>query len=123
MAEPIVHDRLFIGGEWVAPAGAGTIEVVNPSTEELYGRVPEGTVADIDAAVAAARQAFDHGPWVGMEPKERAAVLAAASGAITADMPGIAELMLPYAGEGLELGRGDRAGLAQLGAGPCVPEI
>ena len=34
-----------------------------------------------------------------------------------------AELMLPYAGEALELGRGDRAGLAQLGAGPCVPEI
>ncbi len=93
MAEPIVHDRLFIGGEWVAPAGTATIEVLNPSTEELFGRVPEGTTADVDAAVAAARQAFDHGPWPGMEPKERAAVLAATSGAITADMQGLAELL------------------------------
>ncbi|MDL4774682.1 MULTISPECIES: aldehyde dehydrogenase [Thermomonosporaceae] len=69
------HDRLFIGGEWAAPAGTGTIEVVSPHTEEVIGRVPEGTEADIDAAVAAARRAFDHGPWPRMTPAERAEVL------------------------------------------------
>ncbi len=93
MADPIVHDSFLIGGAWVAPAGSGTIEVVNPSTEELFGRVPEGTVADIDAAVAAARQAFDAGPWPTMSPEERGAVLAAVSGAISADMQGLAELL------------------------------
>ncbi len=93
MAEPIVHDAFLIGGDWVAPAGAGTIEVINPSTEELYGRVPEGTTADMDAAVAAARRAFDSGPWTQMSPKERGAVLAAVSGALTADMQGMAELI------------------------------
>ncbi|WP_067832164.1 aldehyde dehydrogenase [Actinomadura kijaniata] len=69
------HDRLFIGGEWAAPAGTGVIEVVSPHTEEVIGRVPEGTEADVDAAVAAARRAFDHGPWPRMTPAERAAVL------------------------------------------------
>ncbi len=93
MAAPIVHDALLIGGDWVAPRGTGTIEVVNPSTEELFGRVPEGTAEDIDAAVAAARTAFDDGPWARMDPKERGAVLAAASGAITGDMQGLAELI------------------------------
>ncbi|GLZ12420.1 aldehyde dehydrogenase [Actinomadura sp. NBRC 104425] len=69
------HDRLFIDGDWAAPAGTGTIEVVSPHTEQAVGRVPEGTEADIDAAVAAARRAFDHGPWPRMTPAERAAVL------------------------------------------------
>ena len=47
------YDRLFIGGDWVAPEGTGTIEVISPVTEEVVGRVPEGTEADIDKAVAA----------------------------------------------------------------------
>ncbi|MGI5163554.1 aldehyde dehydrogenase [Spirillospora sp. CA-253888] len=66
------HDRFFIGGEWTAPAGTGTIDVISPHTEEVIGRVPEGTEADIDAAVAAARRAFDQGPWPRMTPAERA---------------------------------------------------
>ncbi|MDF5753301.1 aldehyde dehydrogenase [Spongiactinospora sp. TRM90649] len=69
------HDRLFIGGDWVAPAGTGTIEVISPHTEEPVGRVPDGTPADVDRAVAAARWAFDHGPWPRMTMAERAAVV------------------------------------------------
>jgi len=69
------HDRLFIGGEWAAPAGTGTIDVISPHTEEVIGRVPDGTEADIDAAVAAARRAFDAGPWPRMTPAERAEVV------------------------------------------------
>ncbi|MBL7502822.1 aldehyde dehydrogenase [Frankia sp. CNm7] len=67
-----VHDRLFIGGTWAAPAGSGTIDVISPHSEEVVGRVPEGTTADLDAAVAAAREAFDHGPWPRLSPAERA---------------------------------------------------
>ncbi|RVX44198.1 betaine-aldehyde dehydrogenase [Nonomuraea polychroma] len=69
------HDTLFIGGEWVAPAGTGTIDVVSPHTEEVVGRVPEGTAADMERAVAAAREAFDHGPWPRMTFAERAEVI------------------------------------------------
>ena len=47
-----VHEKLFIGGEWVDPAGTDVIEVISPHTEEVVGRVPEGTTADIDRAVA-----------------------------------------------------------------------
>ncbi|MHB8593868.1 MAG: aldehyde dehydrogenase, partial [Acidimicrobiales bacterium] len=87
------YDRLFIGGEWVAPAGTGTIDVVNPTTEEVAGRVPDATEADIDRAVASARRAFDEGPWPRMSPVERAAILTTVSDAIKADLQGIAELI------------------------------
>ncbi|MFE0145895.1 aldehyde dehydrogenase [Nonomuraea sp. NPDC059007] len=69
------HDTLFIGGEWVAPAGTGVIDVISPHTEEVVGRVPDGTPADMDRAVAAARAAFDHGPWPRMTFAERAAAI------------------------------------------------
>ncbi len=55
----ITRDQLFIGGQWVDPTGDGTIEVINAATEEVMGRIPEGTPEDVDRAVAAARSAFD----------------------------------------------------------------
>ena len=58
-----IHERLYIDGAWVKPATSATLDVVNPYTEEVIARVPEGREADIDRAVAAARVAFDHGPW------------------------------------------------------------
>lgn len=50
---------LFIDGQWVTPAGGGFIDVVDPATEKVIGHVPAGTAEDVDAAVAAARRAFD----------------------------------------------------------------
>jgi betaine-aldehyde dehydrogenase len=79
-----IHDKLFIGGDWVAPATAETIGVVSPHTEEVFARVPAGSVADVDAAVAAARRAFDDGPWPRMAPAERADVMARISQGIQA---------------------------------------
>jgi aldehyde dehydrogenase (NAD+) len=70
-----IHDKLFIGGKWATPASDRTIDVISPHSEEPVGRVPEATEADVDAAVAAARQAFDHGPWPRMTPQERIAVV------------------------------------------------
>lgn len=69
------HDRFYIGGQWVAPAGSATIDVISPHTEEVIGRVPDGTTADMDRAVAAAREAFDNGPWPRMDPGERSAAV------------------------------------------------
>ena len=65
------YDKLFIGGAWVEPAGTGTIDVISPHSEERVGRVPEGTNADVDKAVAAAREAFDEGEWPRLSPEER----------------------------------------------------
>jgi betaine-aldehyde dehydrogenase len=71
------HDRLFIGGTWVPPSSTATIEVVSPHTEEVIARVPDGREADLDRAVAAAREAFDRGPWPRMTPAERADLMTA----------------------------------------------
>jgi len=87
------YDRLFIGGEWTAPAGTATIDVISPATEEVVGRVPDATQADVDKAVAAARQAFDSGPWPHMTPAERAAVITKVSDAIKGEMQELAELI------------------------------
>lgn len=64
-------DQVFIAGEWVAPTGAATIDVVMPSTEAVIATVPSPSTADADAAVVAARSAFDDGPWPRMPIEER----------------------------------------------------
>ena len=68
-------DRLFIGGQWVQPSSDGMIEVVSPMTEEVVFKVAEAREADMDRAVAAAREAFDKGPWPRMSHAERAAIM------------------------------------------------
>jgi acyl-CoA reductase-like NAD-dependent aldehyde dehydrogenase len=70
-------DRLFIGGQWVKPSTDHLIDVVSPNTEETIIRVAEGREADIDRAVAAARKAFDEGPWPHLSHAERADILRA----------------------------------------------
>jgi betaine-aldehyde dehydrogenase len=85
--------ELFIGGEWVAPAGDAVLEVVSPHTEEVVARVPEGSTADIDAAVAAARRAFDEGPWPRMTPAERIGVIEAFSVLYSGRMAEMADLI------------------------------
>jgi acyl-CoA reductase-like NAD-dependent aldehyde dehydrogenase len=72
---PTHHQTLFIGGEWVKPASSKRFEVLNASTEELIGSVPEGNEADIDRAVAAARSAFTESVWSRCSPAERGAAL------------------------------------------------
>ncbi|MEJ5256396.1 MAG: aldehyde dehydrogenase [Acidimicrobiales bacterium] len=87
------YDKFFIGGKWVEPAGTGTLQVVSPATLEVVGQVPEATEADIDRAVAAAREAFDLGPWPRMSPAERADIMAAISAAVMAQMDDFATLI------------------------------
>lgn len=73
-----ITNRLFIGGKWTTPSSSEVITVRSPATGEYVGKTPLAAAADVNAAVAAARQAFDDGPWPSMPPKERAAVIAAA---------------------------------------------
>ncbi|OBI83147.1 aldehyde dehydrogenase [Mycobacterium sp. E740] len=68
-------DELFIGGRWSQPTTREHIEVISPHTEEPVGRVAAAGPLDVDAAVAAAREAFDHGPWPRLAPSERIAAV------------------------------------------------
>jgi acyl-CoA reductase-like NAD-dependent aldehyde dehydrogenase len=71
------NDALYIGGEWIRPSSNAQIQVICPATEELYVSVAEAQEEDINRAVAAARQAFDHGPWPRMSHAERGKYLSA----------------------------------------------
>lgn len=73
-------DRFFIGGEWVAPSSEARFTVISPHTEDVFLSVPEAQAGDLNRAVAAARQAFDAGPWPRMSPAERAGFLGAIAG-------------------------------------------
>ncbi|WP_374158819.1 aldehyde dehydrogenase family protein [Mycobacterium sp. G7A2] len=79
--------ELYIDGAWVSPSGTDTIDVINPATEEVLGAVPSGTDADVDAAVAAARRAFD--PTIGVS--ERRERLDAVITSMNKRLPDIAE--------------------------------
>jgi acyl-CoA reductase-like NAD-dependent aldehyde dehydrogenase len=82
-------DKLYIDGQWVSSSGSGTIEVINPSTEEVAGHVPEGTPADVDRAVAAAVHAFE--TWGFTEKDERRKVIQGIAEGLAARSDEIAE--------------------------------
>jgi aldehyde dehydrogenase (NAD+) len=110
--EILLRDKLYIGGEWVAPAGEGSIDVVNPSTEEVVGRIPEGTVSDADRAVLAAREAFDS--WSQSSPHERAGYLEAIGAKLAERGDEIAALISTELGMPVKLARIIQAGLPTM---------
>lgn len=71
----VADPKLYIDGQWTEGTALDSADVVNPATEEVIASVPVATTKDVEAAVAAARTAFDSGPWPQMTPAERAAVL------------------------------------------------
>jgi acyl-CoA reductase-like NAD-dependent aldehyde dehydrogenase len=103
------REQLYIGGEWVKPAGDGTIEVVNPTTEEPLGTVPEGTPEDVDRAVAAARKAFEG--WAATSVEERAHALEAIAHGLGERMDELAELIAREVGMPVKLAKVIQAAL------------
>ena len=80
-----------VGGKWVASSGAGTIDVEDPTTGALIGRVPEGTEADAHAALLAAKQAQP--AWAKTAPAARGEALKAMARVIRANRVELAELL------------------------------
>ncbi|TGN95700.1 aldehyde dehydrogenase [Burkholderia sp. USMB20] len=70
-----VRTRFFIDGRWVDPIGLQRNELISCVTEEVMLATPEASERDVDAAVSAARRAFDEGPWASLQPAERGAYL------------------------------------------------
>ncbi len=90
---PQYLDRLFIGGQWVRPSSTERITVICPFTEEPLATVASAEAADVERAVAAARQAFDTGPWPRMAASERAAVMERLLRLLQEHAHGLAELI------------------------------
>lgn len=84
--------HLYIDGQWLAPQHAGHFDVFDPSDASLLARVAAAGPADVDLAVAAARRAFDHGPWPRLSGAERAQVLRRIAEGIRANLEELAVL-------------------------------
>eukprot|EP01027_Heterolobosea_sp_BB2_P024622 GEZU01037138.1.p1 GENE.GEZU01037138.1~~GEZU01037138.1.p1 ORF type:complete len:496 (+),score=203.08 GEZU01037138.1:106-1593(+) len=87
-----MRDKLFIDGKWVAPVKGGTFDVVNPATEEVIYKAPAATKEDVELAVAAARRAFDEGPWGKTTGADRAKFLRSIASKITEKREELAKL-------------------------------
>lgn len=85
------RDQIYIDGQWVASDGDGSIDVINPSNEEVIGSVPAGTAVDVDAAVAAACAAFDG--WAATPLEDRLALIEGLAGQLGARMGEIGTLI------------------------------
>jgi aldehyde dehydrogenase (NAD+) len=67
--------QMYIGGQWVAGSSGQTLDSLNPYTQKVWATVPDASEADVKSAVAAAREAFDNGPWRQTTPQQRAALM------------------------------------------------
>ncbi|MGV0044939.1 aldehyde dehydrogenase [Mycobacterium colombiense] len=89
----LTYDKLFIGGRWRSPQTDALIDVISPHTTEVVGRVPQAAPSDVDAAVAAARRAFDRGDWPGTPVAQRSACVARFAELYAARLDEMAELI------------------------------
>jgi aldehyde dehydrogenase (NAD+) len=121
-AELQVRDRVYIGGEWVEPAGTEPIEVINSTTEEVMGTVPACAPEDAERAVAAAREAFDS--WSRTPREERAGYLTAIAAGLGERSEEIAATITQELGMPLKLSQMIQVGLptSQFAAMPKLIE-
>jgi phenylacetaldehyde dehydrogenase len=97
--------KLFVGGQWTQSRSGETFETRDPATGKAIGQIARGDSSDIDRAVAAARRAFETGPWPEMTPAARAAILWNIADAIEANIDELAELETLDQGKALYVGR------------------
>src|SRR3954454_246050 len=118
-ADIIVRDKLYIGGEWVDPTSDGTIDVINPTTEEVVVRIHEAAPQDVARAVAAARTAFE--TWSQTPLQVRADTCAAISAKLAERGDEHAALIASELGMPLPLSKMVQAGLPTMDFG-SMPE-
>ena len=115
-----MDEKIYIDGQWVAPSGRATLDVINPATEVAFTRIAAATAEDVDRAVVAARRAFDGG-WKRTTGHERAAFLRGIAAHIRNRQPELARLEVrgqrQAAARG-RLGRRRRGRLLRILRGP-----
>lgn len=99
-------DKLFIDGRWQPTTSGQTLRLINPASEEQFFVVAEAGPEDVEAAVAAARQAFDQGPWPRMAPSERAQVMRRLAEALERRAPAVESAWICQIGAPLFMARG-----------------
>ncbi len=104
---------LFIDGAWCDGGHGPTLPVENPATEEIVAHVAQASTADASRAIAAARRAFDEGPWPRMRPQERQAAMRAFADAAHARSDEFIELVVAEAGSTITLARTGHVGVPQ----------
>ncbi|HEU4360843.1 MAG TPA: aldehyde dehydrogenase [Mycobacterium sp.] len=118
MTEHLAHrtyDQLFIGGRWQQPATDRRLAVISPHTEQQIGEVPEASAEDVDRAVAAARAAFDHGPWPRLSAAERMEKIEKLAAVYTGHLDEMADLITDEMGSPRGFSRqGQAAGAATM---------
>jgi aldehyde dehydrogenase (NAD+) len=105
----VVRDTLYIGGAWVPSTGSESIEVIDSTSEAVIGTVPEGTIEDIDRAVAAAAEAFP--AWSATPLEERTALLTEVGAKLGERMEALADLITHEVGMPLVLSQLVQVGL------------
>ena len=103
------REKLYIDGTWIPSTGTGTIDVVNASTEEVMGRIPDGTPEDVDKAVKAARRAFPG--WAATDKEERGKYLQRITEGLQARMGDIGNVVAQEVGMPINLSTMIQAGL------------
>jgi acyl-CoA reductase-like NAD-dependent aldehyde dehydrogenase len=109
----IIHDKLFIGGEWAEPSGPERLDLVSPHDQSPLGRAAQALPADVDRAVAAARAAFDEGTWPRTPPAERIAVLRRLNALREARADDVAAIISAENGSAIWFTRAGQAGLTR----------
>jgi aldehyde dehydrogenase (NAD+) len=98
-------DSFFIGGKWEKPATKNKLDVISPVTEEVILQFAEASTQDVDKAVAAARKAFDTGPWPRMSAQERGKALLKVAELLKARLPELAQTWTAQVGAPISLTR------------------
>ncbi|EFJ12064.1 hypothetical protein SELMODRAFT_235150 [Selaginella moellendorffii] len=106
----VKHTKLFIDGRFVDAVSGKTFSTFNPSNSECIAQVAEGDAADVDLAVRAAREAFDHGPWPRLAAAERGRILYKFADVIEEHLDELATLETLNNGMLIDLSKGIIAG-------------
>ncbi|WP_407687182.1 aldehyde dehydrogenase [Mycobacterium sp. HUMS_1102779] len=108
------QDELFIGGAWARPSSDRHIDVISPHSEQLVARVAAAGPADVDAAVAAARAAFDTGAWPQRPAEERIAIVRRLAGLYGQRSAEMAEVITSEIGAPIAFSRRAQVGLPAM---------
>ncbi len=103
----LASPRMFIGGTWVDALSGRTFEVFDPSSGRVLTEVPRGDVADVDAAVSAARDAFEDRRWSGLRPGKRAEILFRVGELIKRNIPELAQIEALDCGKPIKVAQGE----------------
>ena len=112
--DAIVTYQNLIGGKWQPASDARTVDVVSPSDGIVFARLARGTAADIDAAVKAARRAFEEGAWSKLTAVERGRLMLKLGQKILDHLDELAELEARDTGKPMKQARADITATAQI---------